>query len=152
MDNYHHMGVITYRIKGKIASKQQWNEYVKENTTVSNSKQTKFNVTLPNGLELNGTLDQLKETAAKLDFKLEDLFSPKEYYLSSTHGPLKISEMQTQHLINAANKLLPDWTKDVVKSSKYGKDFVDGLMSWRGIDNHLNLLAMIHELNQRTNK
>lgn len=147
------MAVIEYRIKGKIASKEQWNEYIKENTNPVASPVTKtvdLSITLPNGVKLEGPKDTVVEMAKNLGFPLSDLFPEKDYYNSSSKGYVKYSDMDSNHLMNVAAKQMTPWIKDVVKSSKTGAEFLSGIMEWRGVDKHQVLLSSLFELKKRT--
>ena len=154
---------VSYRIKGKFVTKEEFHKHVSlhsesvtekvNKTTIGFKKEndTNMNITLPNGLKLDGTVEQVTETAQKLGFSMEDLFSPREFYKSSTKGYIKITEMQSQHMMNAVNKLMVPWLKDLAKTSKTGREFIEGFQDKRGIENHSNLLAMLKELSGRHN-
>lgn len=118
----------------------------------ANKPVTKLKVVLPDGLLLEGPKDKVLEVAKREGYSLEEIFPSKDFYHSSTHGPIRISEMQTNHLMNATAKLMQPYLKDLVKSSKFGKDFLQGLSTWRDIDKHKSLLALIHELSKRHNR
>jgi len=151
------MSQVLYRIKGRFVSPETFRLHQDKNEevevkTVAAAKATKESVlklTLPNGLELSGPHSQVLETAKTLGYKEADLFPEKDWYMSSTHGPIRIADMQTNHLMNATAKKMQPYLRDLVKSSKVGRDFIQGLNDWRGIDAHLNLLAMVHELSKR---
>lgn len=163
MSNYYYGDNIklSYRIKGKFVTREEFHKQVAaeqakvtekiNKTTVGIKKENDMNVTLPNGLKLEGTVQQVEETAAKLGFSMDDLYNPREYYKSSTKGYIKVKDMQSQHMMNAVNKLMVPWLKDVAKSSKTGVDFIQGFQDKRGIENHVTLLAMLKELSTRFN-
>lgn len=66
-------------------------------------------ITLPNGVTLDGTADQILDVAEKLGFK--DVL--KGYYLSASKGWLEISKMNTTHLRNAIIKQYEEWVDDL---------------------------------------
>ena len=60
-------------------------------------------ITLPNGLTLSGTADQVTETAKKLGFA--HLGDDGIHYMSESKGLIKIADMDTRHVRNAMLKL-----------------------------------------------
>ena len=58
-------------------------------------------ITLPNGMTLEGTLEQVSDAAKRLGFNLGN---DGVHYVSSTRGLIKISDMTEQHLRNAILK------------------------------------------------
>jgi hypothetical protein len=82
----------------------------------------KSTITLPNGVQIMGTADQLVETASKLGYSLDNA----KYYLSESRGLLRISEMDTLHIKNAMVKLYRHWLLDVAKLN--GNKFVEELV------------------------
>ena len=152
------MGTIGYRIKGKIASKEQWDKYVEENTIdMSASKAVKaattkvkeLSVTLPNGLELKGPKEVVEATAKSLGHSLDTVFPEKDFYNSESKGYIRYQDMDSNHLMNVAAKRMTPWLKDLIKDSKVGADFVNGLTGFHGIEKHTTLLATIKELSTR---
>lgn len=74
----------------------------------------KTRVTLPNGMVIEGTPDQLIDMVKKLG--MEDVIDLRSgYYKSSTQGWVKISEMNTMHLRNAILKQYKEWVDDMHK-------------------------------------
>jgi hypothetical protein len=70
-----------------------------------------------NGVTLTGTADQLLQYA-KLIGEVVDPTRlggsvPKGYYFSSSHGLIKISEMDTVHLVNALSKRTVDYFTNI---------------------------------------
>jgi len=61
--------------------------------------------TLPNGLTLEGTAQQVISVASQLGYKI----SSKDFYTSSTHGAMYIKDMNTTHLRNAILKQYREW-------------------------------------------
>lgn len=68
-------------------------------------------ITLPNGLVLEGTPEQVQSTAKTLGFSLPGVsgLGDGTYYNSSSKGYVKITEMQTTHLRNALLKYYKEW-------------------------------------------
>lgn len=69
--------------------------------TMEETKKMKMKVTLPNGLTLEGLPEQVADTARRLGVSLGE---DGVYYMSSSLGLVKISEMGEQHLRNAILK------------------------------------------------
>ena len=42
------------------------------------------------------------------------------------------------------------YVQDLKKTVKTGREYVDALTSWSGLNNHKNLTALLKELNTRT--
>jgi hypothetical protein len=62
-------------------------------------------VILPNGLSLEGDMDEIVKTSNKLGFG-----NPFEgVYFSSSRGPVRIKDMNTTHLRNAILKQYEAW-------------------------------------------
>jgi len=62
-----------------------------------------------NGVEFNGTAQQILDYAKLLDEPIEatqfGTEIPRGYYLSESKGLLQISEMETEHIVHALNKV-----------------------------------------------
>lgn len=69
--------------------------------------------TFKNGVEFNGTAQQILDYAKMLGESIDatrfDSSLPRGYYLSTTKGPLKISDMETSHIVNSLNKMTVDY-------------------------------------------
>lgn len=98
-------------------------------------------VTLSNGMTVEGTADQIENLLTKLDSKPD----PKLYYISSSHGPILISEMDTNHLRNAVLKILKDWLS-VLYTYSDPHELVTEIISGY---NDETFLYMLKELNTR---
>ena len=61
-----------------------------------------INVRLSNGVVLQGTMQQITELAARLGEEI----NLDGYYLSSTHGWMRVAGMDTRHIKNAIGKKL----------------------------------------------
>lgn len=81
---------------------------------------TLVTVTLPNGIVVTGTTEQVDTVARSFGYSA---FDPTLYYKSSHLGWVKISEMSTDHLGNAIRKMMRTWAADL--SNKKGKDMVN---------------------------
>lgn len=66
-----------------------------------------MNITLPNGLKVEGTPDQINKVAQT--FGYSDVIGEGTYYKSDTHGYIRIVEMDTRHLRNAMLKMYRNW-------------------------------------------
>lgn len=69
-------------------------------------KNKNVKITLPNGLVLEGTIDQIQTVSAKLGYTTD---LSRTHYNSSHKGWLLISEMETSHIKNALLKLYREW-------------------------------------------
>ena len=107
-------------------------------------------VTLPCGLKLTGDPKKIVSSASALGYSLKDIIDEKTTYYSESKGFLKIHEMATKHLKNAFIKRQNDWLKMVnEKTGDSGKDFVALFLQPISLSNHVNLLAILNELNKR---
>lgn len=69
-------------------------------------KNKNVKITLPNGLVVEGTPDQIQSLSEMLGFKTD---LSKTHYNSSHKGWLLISEMETSHIKNALLKRYREW-------------------------------------------
>lgn len=101
-------------------------------------------LTLPNGLKVSGTESQVRELARSLGYTM-----PAEndgvHYRSSTHGLMRVKDMNTRHLINAIRKLYRA-EADALPVTRV--DLVQTLRTGVGTKN-VTLLALINELQTR---
>lgn len=84
---------------------------VKENETMDTMK-----VTLPTGLVIEGTYDQLREALTSMGKAYlipANPHDPTVYYNSSSKGWVKIKEMATPHLRNAILKRYAEWVEEL---------------------------------------
>jgi len=65
-------------------------------------------ITLPGGLIIKGTKEQLDEALATLRAKIDD----GVHYLSASRGVLNIDEMHPNHIKNAILRIYLDWLED----------------------------------------
>jgi hypothetical protein len=105
----------------------------------------KMKTTLPNGMTIEGTPQQVSEVMSKLG--LGNLLGDGTYYYSETHGPILIREMKTQHLRNAILKAYHNWLTNVVAKQTSARNFAYALIN--GF-NDKTIYAMIMELKSRT--
>lgn len=77
-------------------------------------------ITLPNGLKLTGSPAMISQTAKELGYT-----NTSDFYYSSTHGPLLITAMDTNHIHNAMLKTYRDWATGLSKLT--GRDLVQAL-------------------------
>jgi hypothetical protein len=64
-------------------------------------------VTLPNGVTVEGTYEQVVDIAKLMGF------NSRGYYHSSSKGWLKVTEMETAHLRNAILKMQREWAENL---------------------------------------
>jgi Fe-S cluster assembly iron-binding protein IscA len=100
-------------------------------------------IKLPNGVEVNGTSEQIQDVMTKLGYT--NLLGDDRYYFSETKGAILISDMNTMHLRNAILKYYETWVADLHKI-KNPKEVVKLMMD--GINN-ATWLAMVEEYAQR---
>lgn len=147
-----------YKIKGKYVTRDAWNAHSLAQAIIDEAKDqgvelvANITVVLPNGAKVEGPYTAVLETAKLHGLNEKDIFPEKDWYISSSKGPIRIETMESHHLMNVANKLMGPFLKGLVKNSKVGADWVTGLRDWRGLDNHPQLLSIIHCLNKRYNK
>jgi hypothetical protein len=83
-----------------------------------------------NGVTFKGTVDQILAYAKTIGEELDGdklTNAPRGYYFSKTRGLLKISEMETTHIINALTKHTVDYYEQLGKRNRYDtKAFVGG--------------------------
>jgi hypothetical protein len=96
-------------------------------------------ITLPNGLSVEGTQEQLEEILVKLGY--DNLLGDEKYYFSDSKGPVLITEMNTMHLRNAILKFYETWVNNL-HSIANPKLLVEKLQN--GIDNK-TWLVMVKE-------
>lgn len=61
--------------------------------------------TFPNGVKVEGTVDQVKQAAKAFGYN----FEMHGYYNSSSRGLVRITEMDTRHIRNAMFAKYRDW-------------------------------------------
>jgi len=86
---------------------------------------SKIEYVFENGVTLSGTAEKLLAYAAFIGESINPTrlggAIPKGYYYSTTHGLVKISDMDTVHLVNALNKRTVDYYNNI--RPKHLKDF-----------------------------
>ena len=103
-------------------------------------------VTLPNGMTVEGTYDQVRDVLGKLGASVPELNSlgDSTHYNSSTKGWILISDMETYHLRNAVLKHYAEWLNDLRA--------LDTRLVYQSLVNgpkNVTLLAMLRELGRR---
>ena len=73
----------------------------------------KSRYTLPNGVTLEGTIEQIRTIAKTLGYTVNF----QGYYESSTRGLVKIADMETSHIRNAMSKLYREWVAELTALS-----------------------------------
>ncbi len=99
-------------------------------------------VTLPNGIVIEGSQDQIKDTLKKLGI---EGFGDGTYYYSSSRGIVKITDMHTTHLRNAILRYYQDWVNNLHKITN-PRELVNKLID--GIEDK-TWIAMIREYSKR---
>lgn len=83
---------------------------------------TSIEYVFSNGVNFTGTIEQVLAYAQLIKEPINPTrlggVVPKGYYFSSTHGYLKISEMDTVHLVNALNKRTVDYYNNIRPKTK----------------------------------
>lgn len=78
---------------------------------------TTIEYSFSNGVTLNGTAEQLLKYAAFIGESINPTrlggVIPKGYYYSTSHGLMKIADMDTVHLVNALNKRTVDYYNNI---------------------------------------
>jgi hypothetical protein len=86
-----------------------------------------------NGVTFKGTVEQIADYAKTIgeELDVEKLpNAPRGYYFSKTRGVLKISEMETTHIVNALTKHTVDYYEELGKRNRYDATaFVKGFTS-----------------------
>lgn len=98
-------------------------------------------ITLPNGVTIEGTPEQVSDVGKKMGF---DLQGDERYYWSISKGPILITEMETTHLKNAVLKIYREWVA--------GLSSLEPAQIYRKIANGIDdkiWLAMVRELRSR---
>jgi hypothetical protein len=68
-------------------------------------------ITLPNGISVEGTSEQVQEIIEKLGFV--NMVGDETHYFSQTQGWILIKEMNTTHLRNAILKYYETWVHNL---------------------------------------
>ena len=69
-------------------------------------------ITLPNGLAIEGTSEQIQEVLKSIGYKG---IGDETYYFSESKGPVLITEMNSIHLRNAILKMYKEWVDELHK-------------------------------------
>lgn len=101
-------------------------------------------ITLPNGLILEGELEQIKDVASKLGVPLT---GSNTHYFSESHGGfIKITDMQTNHLRNSILKMYKEWINSLYDVSLTPRQLYRKLYDG---PSDQTLVSMVRELNNR---
>lgn len=116
------------------------------------NQMSNVSITLPNGIKLEGPLDQVTTACEALGFKKADLYPEDKYYESSSKGFVLIKEMQVEHLKNAVLKRINEFHNSLRRQPNMtGKEFAEIItLSFLDRPENKNLLAMIKELAGRS--
>lgn len=113
-------------------------------------KTKKVTVTLKNGLEISGPEDKITQMAKEVNLDLEALYPPELYHKSKSEGYIRYTDMATGHLKNLVLQIYIEDIKKMAKS-KTGKDFVEALTTFEGLDTNTRLTHAMAELQKRNN-
>lgn len=107
-------------------------------------------VTLPNGLKVEGTVEQVKATASAFGYKSLpelDTNDVRYWHYSESKGEhVRIKDMATRYLRNACLQLMREHY-DNVSATTNPKLFVKEVNGWT----NLHLAALLFELSKRDN-
>jgi hypothetical protein len=105
-----------------------------------------------NGVTLTGTADQLLQYASLIKETIDPTrlggSVPKGYYFSTTHGLLKIADMDTVHLVNALSKRTVDYFTNIKPKTK-DFDLKAYLQSYLALTESPEIEEMYLELSRR---
>lgn len=104
-----------------------------------------------NGVNFTGTAQQILDYAKMLGESIDasrfETSLPRGYYLSTTQGPLKISEMDTGHIVNSLNKLTVDYYLALKPTRSF--DLIEYLTKFVGLTNNPQIEDLYVELTKR---
>jgi hypothetical protein len=89
--------------------------------TLKKTKKDVITFSLENGMELTGTVEQIKQACRKMGVKANF----KGYYPSASKGMVKISEMNDYHLRRALIKTAKDYFTGMYKAEDSNKTFLE---------------------------
>lgn len=104
-----------------------------------------------NGVEFNGTAQQILDYAKLLGESIDasrfETSLPRGYYLSATNGPVKISDMETSHIVNSLNKITVDYYLSLKPSKSF--NLSEYLTKFVGLTNNPQVEDLYTELTKR---
>jgi hypothetical protein len=110
-----------------------------------------MNYTFKNGAKVEGTIDQINLIAKSLKETINPKNlggdAPKGYYISSTRGIIKISEMQDIHLRNALLKQSKTYFETLQKEK--GLKNTDFCSKYVGLTDKTLVIELYTELSKR---
>ncbi len=116
------------------------------------AKPTTFEYVFENGVTLTGTAEQLLQYAGLIGEIVNPArfggTIPKGYYHSSTHGLVKISDMDTVHLVNALNKRTVDYY-NAIRPKHKDFDLKKYLSDYLALTDSPEIEEMYSELSKR---
>ena len=92
----------------------------------------KIKYTFENGLEINGTIDQIEKVANSMKLKVNYSkigIRPNGYFKSVSKGMVKIEEMNTYHLRRALLKTAKDFYTGMYNPKHSNKEFLQAFIS-----------------------
>jgi hypothetical protein len=104
-------------------------------------------ITLPNGLTVEGTPEQVNQVATGLGFGYGSVVNvnPSLYYSSDSKGLVRIDGMELHHLRNAVLKMYKEWVDSLYKitdTQELVRNIVNG-------NENKTFIAMIKEIQRR---
>lgn len=105
-----------------------------------------------NGVTLNGTAEQLLQYATLIGESINPTrlggVIPRGYYYSTSHGLVKISDMDTVYLVNALNKRTVDYYSKIRPKTK-DFDLKQYLSDYLALTDSPEIEEMFTELSKR---
>jgi hypothetical protein len=102
-------------------------------------------ITLPNGMSLEGTLEQVRAAATALGYA-NTLGNDGVHYLSESRGLIPIASMDSAHIRNAILKIYREWVAGL-SAEKDNAKLMESLRT--GPRNNITLLALLSTLRGR---
>lgn len=113
---------------------------------------TSIDYVFSNGVSFSGTIEQVMQYAALLGETINPTrlggVVPSGYYYSTTRGLLKISDMDTIHLVNALNKRSVDYYNNLRPKTK-DFDLKEYLQAYIALVDSPEIEEMYKELSKR---
>lgn len=113
-----------------------------ESTDIELVKDTTMKITLPNGMTLEGSTEQIHSTAKLLGYG--NVFDPSKFYKSSHMGMILIADMKSDHVKNALLKMYRAWVESLsgMTPSEVAMQVTQG-------PNDKTFIALFQELSKR---
>lgn len=103
-------------------------------------------LTLPGNLVVEGTEAQIRTLAQSLGISMPPMENDGIHYRSSTHGWIRIKDMNTRHIVNALRKRYRTWAESLPTD----RTELVNVLSAGAAANDRTLQALFKELRTRT--